>query len=82
MKLVCISREYDNNGYDNCAYYGICDLNITIGMLYNTFECEDKYISSIYYLVCDDTGERIYYPKKLFITLQESRRIKLEKLGV
>jgi hypothetical protein len=74
MKLVCIKVTN--------FYYrrkDIIELNgLTLGKVYSTIFT----VSIDEYYVSNDDGFMHYYPKHWFITLQESRRLKLKKLGI
>jgi hypothetical protein len=67
MKVVCIDNE-------NCHY-------LTVGKVYN-YIINDKVHYSHYFKICDDNGDfNCLYNKYRFITLEECRKFKLDKLN-
>lgn len=77
MKLRCIRDTWGPGG------------KITVGRIYDfdkiseRAENEDAYVGSISsYYIKDDNGDYKYFQKDCFVTIQQERQNKLEKLGI
>jgi hypothetical protein len=70
MKVVC-TQNIDHNGKM---------IDLTIGKLYITYHDTSRYNYKYFYYIVNDQGFINLYNKNVFITLQESRGLKLKKL--
>jgi threonyl-tRNA synthetase len=68
MKVIYIGRQVVNSYLD-----------LTKDNVYETVETNNFENA---YLIINDSGIFRFYNKNIFITLQESRRLKLKKLGI
>ncbi len=77
-KVICVKNSFDKK----CVTY---DTYLTIGKIYEIKEVEDFghfMTTNIFFRIVDDSGDLNYYSEIFFITVEEHRQQKLEKLGI
>ena len=90
-KVVCINKNFDDilgfklpSGWEfsNKIY---SKPHVTIGKIYDVYEITNNYSQNLLlrgqnFYIMDDNGNEIYPNKENFITIEEYRDIKLNKL--